>query len=129
MCEGTTEEWLPEVLERTPGVVILDPPRKGVDPRIVRGLVDDPVPLLLYLSCNPTTLARDLKGLGEAYSIASLQGLRLLPSHPPHRNPGRPRTPETGHSRHMRTPAGRNGLEPRTTLEPGLTGTANGRDE
>ena len=83
VCQGTTEEWLPEVLERTPGVVILDPPRKGVDPRIVRGLVDDPIPLLLYLSCNPTTLARDLKGLGEAYSIASLRVYDFFP-HTPH---------------------------------------------
>jgi len=83
VCEGTTEEWLPEVLERTPGVIILDPPRKGVDPRIVRGLVDDPVPLLLYLSCNPTTLARDLKGLGKAYSIASLRVYDFFP-HTPH---------------------------------------------
>jgi len=28
----TTEEWLAEVLERMPGIVVLDPPRKGVDP-------------------------------------------------------------------------------------------------
>ena len=83
VCEGTAEEWLPEILERGPGVVILDPPRRGVDPEIVARLVDDPVPRLLYLSCNPTTLARDLKGLLEAYDIANVRVYDFFP-HTPH---------------------------------------------
>jgi len=83
VCEGTSEEWLPEILERGPGVIILDPPRKGVDPRIVRGLVEDPAPILLYLSCNPTTLARDLKGLLEAFVLADLRVYDFFP-HTPH---------------------------------------------
>jgi 23S rRNA (uracil1939-C5)-methyltransferase len=83
VCEGTTEEWLAEILDRSPGVVILDPPRKGVDPGIVRGLAGDPVPLLLYLSCNPTTLARDLKGLLEAYELKDLRIYDFFP-HTPH---------------------------------------------
>lgn len=83
VCEGTSEEWLAEILERQPGVIILDPPRKGVDPGIVRGLVADPAPLLLYLSCNPTTLARDLKGLGEAYALAAVHIYDFFP-HTPH---------------------------------------------
>ena len=83
VCEGTAEEWLGEVLERAPGAVILDPPRKGVDPRVVEGLVADPVPLLLYLSCNPTTLARDLKGLAGAYELADLRIYDFFP-HTPH---------------------------------------------
>ena len=83
VCEGTSEEWLPEILERAPGVAILDPPRRGVDPDIVRRLVADPMPLLLYLSCNPTTLARDLKGLLEAYTLAHLRVYDFFP-HTPH---------------------------------------------
>jgi len=83
VCEGTTEEWLGEILERSPDVVVLDPPRKGVDRRVVDGLVGDPVPLILYLSCNPTTLARDLKGLLKAYEIADLRVYDFFP-HTPH---------------------------------------------
>ena len=83
VCEGTTEEWLAEVLERMPGVVILDPPRKGVDPAVVGGLVGEPVALILYLSCNPTTLARDLKGLLEAYELKDLRIYDFFP-HTPH---------------------------------------------
>jgi len=83
VCEGKSEEWLPEILERGPGVIILDPPRRGVSPEIVRGLVEDPVPRLLYLSCNPTTLARDLKGLTGAYDIAGVRVYDFFP-HTPH---------------------------------------------
>jgi len=83
VCEGTAEEWLPEILEREPAVVVIDPPRRGVDPAIVRGLVEDPVPRLLYLSCNPTTLARDLKGLLEAYDIVDVRVYDFFP-HTPH---------------------------------------------
>jgi 23S rRNA (uracil1939-C5)-methyltransferase len=83
VCEGTAEEWLEEVLERQPGVVILDPPRKGVEPSVVRGLVESPVPLVLYLSCNPTTLARDLKGLLGAYELQDLRVYDFFP-HTPH---------------------------------------------
>jgi 23S rRNA (uracil1939-C5)-methyltransferase len=83
VCEGTAEAWLPEVLERDPAVVILDPPRRGVRPEIVRGLVESPVPRLLYLSCNPTTLARDLKGLVAAYRIDSVRAYDFFP-HTPH---------------------------------------------
>jgi 23S rRNA (uracil-5-)-methyltransferase RumA len=83
VCEGTAEEWLLEILEREPAVVILDPPRRGVDPGIVSELVEDPVPRLLYLSCNPTTLARDLKGLLDAYDIADVHVYDFFP-HTPH---------------------------------------------
>ena len=83
VCEGTAEEWLDEVLDRRPAVVVLDPPRKGVDPRVVAGLVEDPAPVLIYLSCNPTTLARDLKGLLGAYELASLRVYDFFP-HTPH---------------------------------------------
>lgn len=83
VCEGTTEEWLAEILERMPGVVILDPPRKGIDPAVVAGLVDEPVPLVLYLSCNPATLARDLKGLLGAYELKGLRVYDFFP-HTPH---------------------------------------------
>ena len=83
VCEGTAEEWLPDVLERDPAVVILDPPRRGVDPEIVARLVGDPVARLLYLSCNPTTLVRDLQGLDQAYEVVDVHVYDFFP-HTPH---------------------------------------------
>lgn len=83
VCEGTAEEWLPEVLERAPAVVVLDPPRRGVDPEIVARLVDDPVARVLYLSCNPTTLVRDLQGFEKAYDVTDVRVYDFFP-HTPH---------------------------------------------
>jgi len=83
VCAGRAEEWLPEILERGPKIIILDPPRRGVHPEIVSALAEDPVPRILYLSCNPTTLARDLKGLVEAYDISSVKAYDFFP-HTPH---------------------------------------------
>ena len=83
VCEGTSEQWLPSLLEREVGVVILDPPRKGADPGMLADLTASEVPLVLYLSCNPTTLARDLKLLLPAYRVRSLKLYDFFP-HTPH---------------------------------------------
>jgi 23S rRNA (uracil-5-)-methyltransferase RumA len=83
VCEGTSEEWLPSLLERDIGVVILDPPRKGADQGMLADLAASEVPLVLYLSCNPTTLARDLKILLPAYRIRDVKIYDFFP-HTPH---------------------------------------------
>jgi 23S rRNA (uracil1939-C5)-methyltransferase len=84
VCEGTSEEWMEEILERGPGVVVLDPPRRGIDGRIVEALGRGPVPVIMYLSCNPATLARDLKPLVSwGYELAALKVYDFFP-HTPH---------------------------------------------
>ena len=71
------------LLEREIGIVILDPPRRGADSGMLRELAARPVPLVLYLSCNPTTLARDLKILLPAYLVRELKIYDFFP-HTPH---------------------------------------------
>jgi 23S rRNA (uracil1939-C5)-methyltransferase len=83
VCVGTAEDWLPEILEREPATVILDPPRRGVFQTTIEGLLADPVPRIVYLSCNPTTLARDLKGFLEAYELTEVRAYDFFP-HTPH---------------------------------------------
>ncbi|MEN6312198.1 MAG: 23S rRNA (uracil(1939)-C(5))-methyltransferase RlmD [Acidobacteriota bacterium] len=83
ICEGTSESWLASLLERDIGAVILDPPRKGADPGMLAELAVSEVPLVLYLSCNPATLARDLKALLPAYGIKALKIYDFFP-HTPH---------------------------------------------
>ncbi len=83
VCEGTSEDWLPWILEKEPEVVILDPPRRGVDRRALEFLAGRPVPVLLYLSCNPTTLVRDLEVLLTAYDFDDLKIYDFFP-HTPH---------------------------------------------
>ena len=83
VCEGTSERWLPSLLERDIGAVVLDPPRRGADPGLLADLAASEVPLVLYLSCNPATLARDLKALLPVYELGSLRVYDFFP-HTPH---------------------------------------------
>jgi 23S rRNA (uracil1939-C5)-methyltransferase len=83
VCDGPAEEWLSWILDRGLDAAIVDPPRKGLEPSVLEGLTSRPVPLLLYLSCNPATLVRDLRRLQAAYRVVSLRGYDFFP-HTPH---------------------------------------------
>jgi len=61
-------------------VLILDPPRRGVGDGIVEFLANSKPPHILYFSCNPATLARDLKKIVEVgYKIEFLQPFDMFP--------------------------------------------------
>ncbi len=61
-------------------IVFLDPPRKGSDEATLAALADAKVPAIWYLSCNPATLARDLRYLaGRGYGIGSVQPFDMFP--------------------------------------------------
>ena len=76
---GKTEEILPNLEER-PDVVILDPPRAGCHPRTLQSLVSLASPKIAYVSCDPETLARDLKILREAsYALDQVIPLDMFP--------------------------------------------------
>lgn len=59
---------------------IVDPPRAGLDTRVTDALVSDPCQELVYVSCHPATLARDLKQLtASAYHIQTIVPLDMFP--------------------------------------------------
>lgn len=63
-----------------PDLVILDPPRKGCDQSLLEMIKQLKTPRVVYVSCNPATLARDLKILiQEDYSISEIQPVDLFP--------------------------------------------------
>jgi len=63
-----------------PEVVLLDPPRAGLSARALEGLVGMAPVRIVYLSCDPATLARDLRALGErGYRLRAVSGLDLFP--------------------------------------------------
>ncbi len=63
-----------------PDVVIIDPPRKGCESEMIDLLKKLSPPRILYISCNPATLARDLRLLADdGYQISEVQPVDLFP--------------------------------------------------
>ncbi len=58
---------------------LLDPPREGLPVRLTEALVTDPVARLVYVSCDPATLARDARMLAKTYRLVSVQPIDLFP--------------------------------------------------
>jgi len=76
---GAVEEVLP-ALKLKPDVVLLDPPRAGMEPVALAGVVDAAPKQIIYVSCDPATLARDLQKLIAAdYKLESVMPFDLFP--------------------------------------------------
>ncbi|PKO01762.1 MAG: hypothetical protein CVU43_11420 [Chloroflexi bacterium HGW-Chloroflexi-5] len=76
---GAVEEILPE-LKIKPQAVLLDPPRAGIDPIAMAALIEAAPRQVVYVSCDPATLARDIQKLVAAgYSLESVKPFDLFP--------------------------------------------------
>src|SRR5690606_33184593 len=62
-----------------PDVVVVDPPRAGMHPKVVEQLQQLGPERIVYVSCNPQTQARDLALLGDGYRIGAVQPVDLFP--------------------------------------------------
>ena len=62
-----------------PDVIITDPPRAGMHEKLVRKLLDMAAPIIVYVSCNPATQARDLALLDEKYIVTKVQPVDMFP--------------------------------------------------
>ena len=84
---GNVGQSLPELHERSgdPNVVVVDPPRAGLAGKALRRLGEIGAPRIVYVSCNPTTLASDSKRLREdyGYEFARARPVDMFP-HTPH---------------------------------------------
>ncbi len=79
---GEAERVLPEFIKNnniSPDVFFIDPPRKGCD-RVVVDTINEVAPKkVVYVSCNPATLARDLKIFEEKYEIKKIAICDMFP--------------------------------------------------
>ena len=78
---GKAEELLPRMVEDglRPDVIVADPPRKGLDPAVIRAIAQAAPDRLVYVSCNPATLARDAKLLRqEGYEVRKVQPVDMF---------------------------------------------------
>ena len=60
-------------------VVIMDPPRKGSTPEFLNAVMDIAPSRIVYVSCDPSTLARDLEILSKKYNIDTVQPVDMFP--------------------------------------------------
>ena len=63
----------------TPDVLIVDPPRTGMDIKLINYLQEHPVSKIIYISCNPSTLAKNCNHLSSKYHILTIQPLDMFP--------------------------------------------------
>lgn len=79
---GLVEQTVPELYSKglKADVVFVDPPRKGCDEALLKTLVDMAPNRIVYVSCNPSTLARDLKYLSSSgFEVKEVQPVDMFP--------------------------------------------------
>ncbi|EOT47010.1 MULTISPECIES: 23S rRNA (uracil(1939)-C(5))-methyltransferase RlmD [Enterococcus] len=78
---GTAEEWIPTWVNQGIKIdrLIVDPPRTGLDQTLLDTLTAYPPEQMVYVSCNVSTLARDLKTLAKKFTIEYLQSVDMFP--------------------------------------------------
>ncbi|WP_413476061.1 23S rRNA (uracil(1939)-C(5))-methyltransferase RlmD [Latilactobacillus fuchuensis] len=78
---GAAEELLPQWLDDgfQPTALVVDPPRTGLDQQLIDAILLSLPAKFVYVSCNPSTLARDLKQLTTRYQVEQIQPLDMFP--------------------------------------------------
>lgn len=79
---GDVEEVLENLIYKKniiPDIVMVDPPRKGLDNKSIENILEIRPKKLVYISCNPATLVRDLAKFEEMFEIKSIQPVDMFP--------------------------------------------------
>ena len=78
---GKAERILPQLADEGLNfdALIVDPPRTGLDKHLIRTILDVTPDTFVYISCNPSTLARDLVPLSEKYDVRLIQSIDMFP--------------------------------------------------
>lgn len=85
-CEFIAGDVMKKVqeLKETPDLIILDPPRDGIHPKAINKIIDFKPEQFIYVSCKPTSLARDLPVFIErGYKVTKVKCMDMFP-HTPH---------------------------------------------
>jgi 23S rRNA (uracil1939-C5)-methyltransferase len=61
-------------------IIVLDPPRPGLTSEVIKKILKYPPDIIVYISCNPATLSRDLKKLNEKYEVKSVHQIDFFPN-------------------------------------------------
>lgn len=81
-AEALPAEAIDKELMRADDILLLDPPRAGLHPKLIVAIKEKQPKSIIYLSCNPETQARDYSELQELYKIETIQGFDFYPQTP-----------------------------------------------
>src|SRR5579875_1242414 len=78
---GKAEEVLPKWVKKgwQPDVIVVDPPRTGLDRQLIQTILQVTPAKLIYVSCNPSTLAKDIQDLSSKYEVSYIQPVDMFP--------------------------------------------------
>lgn len=74
LAEEVVKKWKDKA-----NVLVVDPPRKGIDESLINTILNTNFERIVYVSCNPTTLARDVRMLSEKYKVKVIQPVDMFP--------------------------------------------------
>ncbi|PEQ84674.1 23S rRNA (uracil(1939)-C(5))-methyltransferase RlmD [Bacillus sp. AFS006103] len=78
---GKAEEVLPKWVKKgwKPDVIVVDPPRTGLEGQLIQTILQAEPKKLIYISCNPSTLAKDIQVLSAKYEVKYIQPVDMFP--------------------------------------------------
>ena len=78
---GKAEEVLPKWVKKgwKPDVIVVDPPRTGLEGQLIQTILQAEPKKLIYISCNPSTLAKDIQTLSAKYEVKYIQPVDMFP--------------------------------------------------
>jgi 23S rRNA (uracil-5-)-methyltransferase RumA len=78
---GKVQEVLPKWVKKgwKPDVIVVDPPRTGLDGQLLQTILQVEPKKVVYVSCNPSTLAKDIQTLSKSYQVEYIQPVDMFP--------------------------------------------------
>ncbi|WP_078382095.1 23S rRNA (uracil(1939)-C(5))-methyltransferase RlmD [Sutcliffiella halmapala] len=78
---GQAEKWLPKWVKEgwKPDTIVVDPPRTGCDEKLLKTVLEVQPQRFVYVSCNPSTLAKDIEFVSKKYKVEWIQPVDMFP--------------------------------------------------
>ena len=76
--QGDIQKCLPDI-GKIPDAVIIDPPRSGMHKDVIRQVLEVGAKKIVYVSCNPTTMSRDIAMMKDSYDVKEVQPVDMFP--------------------------------------------------
>ena len=82
ICNDATCEMISLVKRKKVDLLVVDPPRTGLDDDFIKCIIKSGIRKIIYVSCNPATLARNIRDLSGRYSVKDIIPYDMFPNTP-----------------------------------------------